>query len=417
MKPQDSGADRCQCYSYQNIFKLGIDAASLYFTHSYSTQHVRGSSKATSEYDPISILVADGASEPFSVIEKGNAVSFVLEQVLTALGTCLDCQPEAEFWQNSICNKTTGCLPPYQPKPTPRASGMMIDVRTEFYSHPLTMPQGPLFAWIIENHEPPYAIHIFSKYEDWASRGSDSTTIEDSPQRKVTVDNYRYGVLFRMKPAAGVISRVNMSVMVNNLCNFTVMMGYPGMIMTMVVFVFMGRKSKIFRKSQRTVVTVPDMFRSYTYSAMVAKKAFDAFDGNGSGFIDRSELKEHVKKLMLPAMRSRFPEKSEAWHHQQICSYADEMIDGFSNERGRGVPGKARGITYEEFLHHATFTQALDMDDLTNEIADSGTTTTMCVLGKRQSQIELLLVHQNRFNRQALFFLMALQHSKVRTKC
>lgn len=376
MRPQSSGPDRCQCYSFQNIFKLGMDAARLVFTYSYSTQHIKGSSKSTGDMDPMNLLFADGAIEPFDVIEKGKSVSFELEQVLTALNTCLDCQPEADFWTNSICpNKT--CSPPYQAKPVPRTSGMMIDVRTEFYSHQLTMPQGPLYDWVKANHEPPYAIHKFSKYEDWASRGSDTTLIEDSPQRKVTIDRYRYGVLIRIKPAAGVISRPNPAVVVNNLCNFTVLMGYPGMIMSVVVFTLMGRRSKLFRKSQRVTLTVPDMYRSWAFSAMVAKRSFDVLDEHGNGYIDREDLRKHVSSILMPGMQKQFPDKPEVWYHNQISGFVDEMIDGFNSE-GEKPREHQSGITYERFIRHATSNCALDWDDITTKIAtcnpDDGST-------------------------------------------
>lgn len=378
MKPQSSGADRCQCYSYQNIFKLGMDAAGLYLTHSYSTPHVRGSSKLKGDSDPISILIADGAVEPFAVLDKGEPVAFKLEQVMNALGTCLDCQPEAAFWQNSLCpDEGEPCPAPYQPKPTPRVSGMMIDVRTEYYSHKLTMPLGGMYDFIKENHEPPYAVHIFSSYEDWASRGSDSTIVEDSPERKVTIDRYRYGVLFRIKPAAGVISRLNMGVIVNNLCNFTVMMGYPGMFMSVVVFALMGQRSKLFRKGQRQVLTVLDMYRNYTYAAIVAQKAFEVLDTNKSGFIEHKELKSHVTKLMGPCMRARFPDKPESWLRKKISDFSDEIIDGFqpgtpkaAKALAKGGSKQRRGISYEEFVHHATFSCSLDWDDIANKIIE-----------------------------------------------
>ena len=194
-KPTRTGpADQmCRCFSIQNIFHLGIDSAEFQFTYGYDSPSQSGSSKGTDEHAPTGFIFGDG-EEPIQVIEKGSyqergPARFTVEEALAAVGTCLDCQPEGNFYTNSLCPNGE-CPSPYQPKPVPRISGIQISIQTEYYNHETTMPKGGRYDWVRKNYEPPYAIHVLRKVEDWTSRGSDITVLESTPDKVVTVDRY-----------------------------------------------------------------------------------------------------------------------------------------------------------------------------------------------------------------------------------
>ena len=69
----------------------------------------------------------------------------------------------------------------------------------------------------------------------------------------------RYGVLFELKEAAGVISTWSWGVVAGSVVRYTVMFGYPKMIVSFVAMFCLGRKSKLFRRAIRRTVTLKEM--------------------------------------------------------------------------------------------------------------------------------------------------------------
>merc|ERR1719399_1619297 len=116
-----------------------------------------------------------------------------------------------------------------------RVSGAVIDLRTEYYGTTSgggascsdwwcnsILPRTPAYKWMLqEGYEFPFAVHTFRGTVDWTSRGSDfeSERVKNADgtwNRTVGTDNYRYGVLFKIAPAAGTISKISMQVVVDN---------------------------------------------------------------------------------------------------------------------------------------------------------------------------------------------------------
>eukprot|EP00747_Dinoflagellata_sp_TGD_P203779 gnl/TRDRNA2_/TRDRNA2_77418_c0_seq1.p1 gnl/TRDRNA2_/TRDRNA2_77418_c0~~gnl/TRDRNA2_/TRDRNA2_77418_c0_seq1.p1 ORF type:complete len:565 (-),score=109.55 gnl/TRDRNA2_/TRDRNA2_77418_c0_seq1:63-1757(-) len=380
-KPTVRGKDRCECYSLQNVFFLGVDAFELFITHAYSSRLQSGTSKEKGEDDPMSFVVAedDRMTKPFRIFEKGERVLLSLDETLKALGTCLDCQPSEVFYPNSLCKDET-CEEPYKLKPVPRITGARIDLRTEFYSHKLTTPKekGPAFEYIVDNYEPPYAIHVLKLVEDWTSMGASVTTLVDTPEWKEDMDRYKYGVLINLVPADGIISALDVGVIINNLCNFTVLLGFPQVIMGVIIFYLLGRRSLLLRRGQRRVITLKEMYRGFAYQAIVAEKAYQALDPDNTGFITVQALKAMFQRILHAELRSRFPGKDEEWYDQHLTNFVEMMINKFQEDDDPTSPSEGRspskrvlrGISHKEFIRHCTSSASLDWDDVMDKLAN-----------------------------------------------
>jgi hypothetical protein len=379
--------DNCICYSFENIFVLGADNAELVFTHSFEAFEggVMGSSKEDFEdgnpvkLSPTSFVIARGPSvtqeKPIKVIPPGpvtseSAVKITVKEALEAIGTCLDCQPDAPFAMNGMCDAEKGCDGVYKRAPTPRVSGAAINVRTEYYNELKAMPTGTGYDHIRSNYDPPYAIHVISGTFDWTSRGSDVVLVSDTPEWIEEQDTYRYGIMFKMQGATGVIARFDFGVVVDNLVNFTVLAGFPPMIVGGIVFYALGRKSKLYRRGQRKILTLHEMHRSFAYSAVMAGAIFKALDTDSDGFLDSSELNCCFKDLLLPKLRARFPGESDEFYWEKLNQFAAMMSDEFEVESGEAIKasGFKRGISHTEFIRNCTFNEALDWEDMMEKL-------------------------------------------------
>jgi len=399
-KPEFWGKDKCRCFSLENVMNMGLDSAGIAFTHSYNTFFQSGSSKGELDHDPISFLVAQGGSKPFNVFKKGDVIRFSIEEAMAAFGTCLDCQPSEPFYMNALCPDGV-CPPGYFPKPSARISGAQIDIRTEYYSHKTTMPDIEGFDWIMENYEPPYAIHVLRLVVDWTSRGSDFERGPQLADREVQYDNYRYGILINLSPAGGIISRWNMSVIVNNIVNFVVLLSFPGGIMSIIVFYGCGYRSKMMRRGKRQVLSMASLYRSFAFNALMAEKTFQSLDRNKNGLLERSELFKLFSDMLLPKLKEREPGRAESWYDSKLESIVDFLTDEFvtvseeelaarkkqtarqrlsksirsissveQKPEGDSPRNRTAGITQDEFIRNCCFTEALTWDDLVNKVLD-----------------------------------------------
>jgi hypothetical protein len=382
--PQLSGGD-CTCYSLENVFVLGVDDAMAHFTHgfeAYDGQEM-GSFKLSKEEDknaPTSFLLARGPNAnplPFKVIESapGMTVSFTVREALEALGTCLDCPGPSSMWDNGLCPETGECTGNYQLEPTPRMSGMTLTVRTLYFNNKKTTPDT--YAVIRDNYPPPYAIHTFSSSVEWTSRGSDVVTEISTPDLKKDVDRYRYGVLIKYVPAAGVISRFDFNVIIQTLVNFTVLLGFPPMLMSAIVFVGLGRKSKLYRRGQRKTLTLEGMHRSFAYNAVIAGAIFSNLDEDGDGFLDGAELERAFKNLLEPKLRTKFKGESQDWYDARLKEFVHFMSDSFHVDiPEEGAPksveaGQVRvGISHTEFVSNCLRNEPLNWDDMMEKLID-----------------------------------------------
>lgn len=384
--PEIFGADRCRCYSLRNVFILGVEATGIEFNHVYSAASYAksGSSKEEGEHDPTSFLLVQGASEPFRVIPKGVTNSFTLQEALGEFGTCLDCQPDdsVPFWTNSICTDGV-CEGAHQPKPTPRMSGMSLDVRTEYFDSRVVMPREPGYQWVADRYEPPYAIHVLRMNIDWTSRGSDLTVVRSDDERTVQNDIYRYGVLVRITPAAGKISRFAIGIVVDNMVNFMVLMELPAYVLTFMVFYACGRRSQVFRRGQTHWFGVDDIYRNYACQAAISDFAFQHLDDNNNGILNRQEVFEMFRGMVLPKLRARFPHKPQQWFNERIDSLMDVLITrsydcqdpvlASDSDCKDSLPVKdlsEGGISQEEWIKNCTHSLAIDWDDLVEKIVD-----------------------------------------------
>eukprot|EP00747_Dinoflagellata_sp_TGD_P087436 gnl/TRDRNA2_/TRDRNA2_163628_c3_seq1.p1 gnl/TRDRNA2_/TRDRNA2_163628_c3~~gnl/TRDRNA2_/TRDRNA2_163628_c3_seq1.p1 ORF type:complete len:723 (-),score=110.03 gnl/TRDRNA2_/TRDRNA2_163628_c3_seq1:312-2480(-) len=371
MKPTRVGFDMCRCYSVQNVFHLGIDSAELHFTYSYDSPAQSGSSKLDNENTPIGFIFGSSEEKPVKIIprgKEGGVAKITVEEALAAVGTCLDCQPEGAFFTNSLCpDAVAGCSAPHHPKPMPRTSGIQISLQTEYYSHKRTMPKGGIYDWVTKNYEPPYAIHRLRKMEDWTSRGSDITLVENTHERVVTMDKYRYGVLVRLAPATGTISQFDLNRVVTSVCNITVLMGFPSMIVSFWVFYLLGRQSRLYRRGQRKYISLQELYRSFAYQAMMANQVFKNLDANGSGFIDMHEIMSHFNEMLLPHMRARFPNESDQFYKDQMEQFVALMVARFDVE---GEKNKRVGVSHAEFIKYCTSSEAMCWDDILDKLAD-----------------------------------------------
>eukprot|EP00929_Paragymnodinium_shiwhaense_P058370 TRINITY_DN29219_c0_g1_i1.p1 TRINITY_DN29219_c0_g1~~TRINITY_DN29219_c0_g1_i1.p1 ORF type:complete len:626 (-),score=142.50 TRINITY_DN29219_c0_g1_i1:123-2000(-) len=367
-KPQRWGANKCRCFSMQNAFVLGADSASVEFTHSYDTHFLSGSSKEGDAHDPTSFLTAEDGMEPFKVFEKGTTMSFVLSEAMEALGQGLDAQPRDPFYGNDLCVDGV-CPDGVYLQPVPRMAGAQIDIRTEYYNKKVAMPKGKFYDHIKLHYEPPYAIHVLRLAVDWASRGSDVVAVEESFNRTVNIDTYRYGVLVKLGPAGGVISRLDFNVIVNNLVNLVVLLSFPGTIMSLIVFYGCGSRSKLLRKGRRCILSIEQLFRSLAFNAVVAHKIFKDLDTDGSGHLNKKQLYNILYDMLLPRLRLMYPDKDAEWYEDSVMALVDELSDDFIGSR-MSVSSKlhgsimGQGVSRDEFIRGCTLMEPFDFKDL-----------------------------------------------------
>jgi len=392
---QRSGDD-CTCYSLENVFVLGVDDAETHFTHGFEAYdgEETGTFKMGKEGDanaPTSFLLARGPNaqdEPFKVVESkpGMTVSFSIREALTALGmdcggvqgNALDCMGPSSMFDNSLCGTTKECTGALQLEPTPRMSGLTLTVRTLYFNNKITTPD--IYASIRDNYPPPYAIHVVTSSVEWTSRGSDVVAEINSAELTKNVDRYRYGVLIKYVPAAGVISRFDFGVIIQTLVNFTVLLGFPPMLMSLIVFVGMGRKSKMYRRGQRKTLTLQGMHRSFAYNAVIAGAIFSNLDEDGDGFLDHKELEKAFKNLLEPKLRTRFPGEDQDWYNARVAEFVSFMSDSFqiehmpedSPKHGSNVEaGSVRtGISHTEFVANCLRNEPLNWEDMMDKLID-----------------------------------------------
>jgi len=372
-RPTAQGDD-CECQSFENVFLPGVEEQTIALSITYRAEGKSGSSKNTGKDDPTSFIMTEDG-HVVKVVSKGENAELSVKDALAAFGTCLDCQPEGTFAANYVCSGAGGACPePYRAKPTPRITGTAVDITSTYYSHRVTMPAMPGYDWIKANYEPPYAIHILTLGEDWTSRGSDYHLDVESAHERVETDVYRYGTLIRLKPAAGIISWFSREVLIGKLVEFSVLAGFPSLLISAIVFMALGRKSKILRAAQRRTVTMPELYRSFTYNALSAEHAFARLDTENKGFLDVDDFKNALRKNFELHLRASCPDASDAWIEQKIDQFAQMLIHTYTLEDDGGCAGskgaKFRGISKQDFVDGALSNEALSWTDVVDKLKD-----------------------------------------------
>jgi hypothetical protein len=252
------------------------------------------------------------------------------------------------------------------------------------------MPNGPEYAYIKANYDPPYAIHVLSGRPDWTSRGSDIVVTNRSVDATRMVDTYRYGVLFELTEAAGVISTFSWSVVVGSLVRYTVMFGYPKMIVSFVAMFCLGRKSKLFRRAIRRTVTLKEMYKSFAYNALISMVIFNQLDDQSNGFLDVDEMTEAFKGALHDTVAAELREryrnpKNEAerrlhmkypnehkFYLDAMRRFAGLLADDFVPAQQKHDPTIPRdglcGISFDEWVRAACFNEPLDLDDVVEKL-------------------------------------------------
>jgi hypothetical protein len=385
MKPHVEGT-RCRCYSIRNFFVLGAEEAILEFDHSFRTNFVKGSSKllkddpeACLEDDlenwdqdqkpdckmvPTSFLLADGAEKPWRVIPAGEglAVNVSIKEVLDNLGSSIDGPSGLD--SNGLCPGGE-CPPEYSLTPRPRVTGMVISMDTQFFSHVMTTAKGPAYDYITANYNPPYAIFTFSAEFAWTSRGANVVVTEDTESRREEYDTYRYGAKFKLLDPRGYISQFDVQTLLQQIVNFAVYASFPPVIMTVLVFYSLGKRSEIFQRGQRKIMSIEELYKSFAFQAMLADKQFKSIDEDNSGFVEAKEIVETMQEVLGPALERKAPGMPNEWYAGKINEFAERITGEFvQSETNETV----KGISHAAFIRAATFHEALNLEDVVDKV-------------------------------------------------
>jgi hypothetical protein len=327
----------------------------------------------------------------------------------------MDCQPTATFDTNSLCDRD-GCPGQYRPKPTPRISGSTIDIRTELYSHAVHLPKGSGYDELRKHHTPPYAIHVVSLDEDWNSRGSAISVSRTSQHALVESDIYRYGTLLRINPAVGIVSDFSWGVVIQKLVECSVIVSWPSMIMGLIVFTLLGHKSKLLRAAQRKVVTLPELYRSFTYNAISAGEVFQKLDADGDGFLEFEDLCGVLNEFFCEQLRSSCPDETEQWYQTKICEFAELLTNYYtidvpedsSDQSGTGKvqSRQMKGISKQDFIDSVLANEPLLWSDMVLKLqdhdCDKGPVDRACIFAqkglrprKKPQQVHAESVHRS----------------------
>jgi hypothetical protein len=335
---------------------------------------------------PRSFLLASGASKPWKVVPpgKGLSVNASVGEVLRELGKSIDGPSNLD--DNGLC--PDGECPSgseYALTPSPRITGMVINVDTEFFTHKMTTATGPAYDYIRENFEPPYAVFTFSADFQWTSRGADVQVVENTRARKEEYDTYRYGAKFKMNDPRGVISRFNWDHLLQLVVNFKVLISFPAMIMTIVVLYCLGRQSEVFLRAQRKHLSTDDLYKSFGFQTMLADMQFKSMDKDQNGFICMAELVNLLTDVLGPNLKRKCPGQSEEWYRSKIDKFSTKLTTQFvkqSIQRKAAVDNGAcevwEGISYPEFVRSATFHEALNIEDVVDKVLDPDTDLPPC---------------------------------------
>ena len=128
---------------------------------------------------------------------------------------------------------------------------------------------------------------------------------EDTPTRKEEYDTYRYGAKFKLLDPRGFISKFDIQTLLQQVVNFTVYAQFPPMIMTVVVFYLLGKRSEIFMRGQRKLMSIDELYKSFAFTAMLADKQFKDLDTDNSGFVEVNEMITAMSEVLGPALERR----------------------------------------------------------------------------------------------------------------
>ena len=231
-----------------------------------------------------------------------------MEEVLDVFDTCLDCHSEANLRSNALCANGT-CPEPYRLKPSRRTSGLIIDVETNYYSHKVNMPDGPGYAEIKRDGEPPYSVHVFRVSQMWASRGSDTNVESKTSAGLLESNTYRYGVMVRLGKASGKISRFDLYKVVGSLVQFVVLLSIPRFVLQLIVFNCLP-ESAMLQAVQCKTFTMPELYRSLTHNVFLADAIYQSYDQDGNGKISHSEFKKRLRLVFDKRLKESFPQQT-----------------------------------------------------------------------------------------------------------
>ena len=103
----------------------------------------------------------------------------------------------------------------------------------------------------------------------------------------------------------GYISKFDIQTLLQQVVNFTVYASFPPMIMTVLVFYLLGKRSQIFMRGQRKIMSIDELYKSFAFMAMLADKQFKDLDTDNSGFVEVSEMITAMSEVLGPALERR----------------------------------------------------------------------------------------------------------------
>ena len=109
----------------------------------------------------------------------------------------------------------------------------------------------------------------------------------------------------KVRTNIGYISKFDIQTLLQQVVNFTVYASFPPAIMTVLVFYLLGKRSQIFQRGQRKIMSIDELYKSFAFTAMLADKQFKNLDTDNSGFVEVNEMITAMSEVLGPALERR----------------------------------------------------------------------------------------------------------------
>lgn len=290
-------------YRQQKNYLIPAPAAmSFTFASSYDTSNIIGKQGSS----PKTYIRRKGSDTNLAEFDKGTDITASVEQWLEWAGIDLD----SPFDQQPVAANDVDD-PNLQGEgfsegkyPYPRVTGMKMVLITSFYNYNLQ----PGASGIGTASSEIISIVEIDPQLTWTSLGDDVSFMLNSPDDPqilttndttingyiYTYDRYAYGIQFQFV-FSGAMGTFDYNAFINAIVQGLVLIGVAGTITSFIAQYLLGTRSKLYRSNMRTDVNFRREYARFTAQALVAAYVFKAYDQDGSGFLDKSEVFKQLK--------------------------------------------------------------------------------------------------------------------------
>lgn len=296
--------ETCAYRQQRNYLIPAPSAMTFTFSSSYDTSSTIGQQGSS----PKTYIRRKGSDTNLAEFDKGTDITASVEKWLEWAGIDLDSpfdqQPVAA---NDVDDSNLQGEGFSEGKyPYPRVTGMKMVLTTSFYNYKLQ----PGASGIGTSGSEIISIVEIDPQLTWTSLGDDVSFMLNSPDDPqilttndtsisgyiYTYDRYAYGIQFQFV-FSGTMGTFDYNAFINAIVQGLVLIGVAGTITSFIAQYMLGTRSKLYRSNMCTDVNFRREYARFTAQALVAAYVFKAYDQDGSGFLEKSEVFKQLKYI------------------------------------------------------------------------------------------------------------------------